>query len=501
MGLCGYTGGYMPEWGIDNLTVALPGIYPDFVQLINLESSREGRPIRALKLGKGSSPARRGVLFVGGIHARELLNPDALIYFAFNLAYAYKNNQAYILGGKQYDAGIVKLIIENVDIFILPLANPDGRAWVLSPVGDRMWRGNRAPNPGQACKGVDINRNFDFLWSSGIKTSSNPCDSSQLYKGPSAFSEPETRNVRKLLDDFSHIAGMIDVHSYSEDILYSWGDDENQSSNPAMNFHNPAYNGQRGNKGDAYREYIPQADWDWLIATGEAMRKGIAAVRGRNYVVQQSVFLYATSATSDDYSYSRHLVNPAKRKVFAYTLETGPLVKKNGLADYLTSFQPAFPEAACIMEELQPALIEFSLRILSASSELIDSIKAAASLAASAGQQTTKLSRTGRKFAKLLEENRDELMELARSDRRLWRQSLVTLKRILPIIQSHSRVRPRVIDEALVRQVDEVLSRLGERGSSQLRRAMKKIQQDLEPFVGRTIVEGFRAADASSRRK
>lgn len=502
MGLCGYTGGYLPVSGIDNLIDGIQNVYPTFCKIINLEASREGHMIRAIKMGKGSGANRRGVLLVGGIHARELINPDALIYFAFNLAYAYSQNKDFVLGGKTYAAATVKMIIENMDIFILPLANPDGRAFVLAANGDRMWRGNRAPNPGKACKGVDINRNFDFLWSSGIMTSTDPCNASQIYRGPSAFSEPETRNVRKLLDDYPHISGMIDVHSYSEDILYPWGDDENQTANANMNFKNPAFNGQRGSIGDAYKEYIPKADLDWLVSVGNTMKQGIAAVRGKNYVVMQSVGLYPTSATSDDYSYSRHYVNNAKRKVFAYCIETGPLVYKNGSPDYLKSFQPDFPEASCIMEDVQPALIEFSISILSASSDLINSlVMASSATSAKAVAGKTSLSRTGSRFAKVLAENRDELMELARSDTRLWRQSLVTLGRVLPIIQSHESAKPKVIDAAIVKQVDEVLGLLGEKGSPKLRRALQSIQKDLQPFVGKTMLEGLKAADKSQPRK
>jgi murein tripeptide amidase MpaA len=498
MGLCGYSGGYMPEWGINNLVGGIQNVYPDFCKVINLEHSRENRPIKAIKMGKGSGSDRRGVLFVGGIHARELLNPDALVYFAFNLAYAYKENKDFVLGGRTYTAAIVKMIIENIDIFILPCANPDGRAFVLAPNGDRMWRGNRAPNPGKPCKGVDVNRNFDFLWSSGIKTSTNSCDPSQLYKGPSAFSEPETRNVRKLLNDNKHIAGMIDVHSYSNFIMYPWGDDENQTTNPAMNFTNPAFDGQRGVKGDAYKEFIQKDDLDWYVAVGNTMKQAIAAVRGESYTVKQSVHLYPTSATCDDYCYGRHFVNSAKRKVLSYCIETSPLVNTNGQPDYLKSFQPPFPEASCIMEDVQAAFMEFCISILSASSELIESIKMVAIRTDVVGTHGGK---TANKFAKLFAENRDELLELARSDTRLWRQTIVALRRMLPIIQSFDGARPKVFDKELAKNVDEVLGRLGEEGSPKLRQAMKSMRKDLQPFAGRTIKDGIKAADKSRRRK
>ena len=493
----------MPEWGINNLVGGMQNIYPDFCTVITLEPSREGRPIRAVKMGKGSGATRRGVLLLGGLHARELLNPDALIYFAYNLAFAYKQNKDYVLGGRTYTAAFVKVIIENMDIFILPLANPDGRAYVLDPNGNRMWRGNRAPNPGKACKGVDINRNFDFLWSSGIKTSPDPCNPNQIYKGPSAFSEPETRNVRKLLDDFPHIVGMIDVHSFSGFVMYPWGDDEDQTTNQSMNFANPAFDGQRGLTGDSYKEFIPKADLDWYVGVANNMVKAIAAVRGKNYTVQQSLHLYPTSATSTDYGYSRHFVNGAKRKVLTYCIETGEQVFKNGIPDDLRSFQPPFPEASCIMEDVQPAFLEFCVSILSASSELIEGIKMAASevAASSAAGRPARLSRTGSKFVKLLEQNRAELMELARKNTKLWRQSIVALKRVLPIIQSYQSARPQAFDEALIQKVDALLNQLAEHGSASLRRAVRSIQQDLQPFVGKTMIEGLKAADKPKRRK
>src|SRR6202011_3185707 len=41
------------------------------------------------------------------------------------------------------------------------------------------------------------------------------------------FSEPETQNVKWLLDTNPRTRWFIDIRSYSEDILYNWGDDDN----------------------------------------------------------------------------------------------------------------------------------------------------------------------------------------------------------------------------------------------------------------------------------
>jgi murein tripeptide amidase MpaA len=507
MATCGYSGGgYLPEWIIDHLLNVVVNFHGDICEMITLEPSREGRPIRAVKLGKGTSPDRRGVLFVGGLHARELINPDGLLSFAFNLRESYREKTDLVFGGKTYGSLLVRLLIENMDIFILPLANPDGRKHVLDPQnGDRMWRGNRAPNPdmvdcngdGQADKavGVDNNRNFDFLWSSGLDTSSSPCSFSRKYKGPAAFSEPETQNIRKLLDTYPNIVAMIDVHSFGEMIIYPWCDDEHQSDDPGMNFRDPTYDGQRGKKGDVYKEYIPQRHWDWFRSVGAKMRQAIAAVRGRTYSLIPGVDVYPTggiSGTSSDYAYSRHFVDARKRKVFAFALETGPeVLRPDGSVDGLASFQPPYDEATCIMDEMQAACIELCIGVLCGASDLFESLLAARVNATAAPSPTAV------KFVSLLRQNEDELWDLVRTDTRLLRQSIVALRRVLPIIESHGNARPRVFSEALIQRADAVLGRLEELGSPQLQQGMQILRQDLPAFAGRTITDGLREIDES----
>ena len=49
----------------------------------------------------------------------------------------------------------------------------------------------------------------------------------------------------------------MDIHSFGEMILYSWGDDNNQNLDKDMNFKNPEYDKVRGNPKDLeYKEYI-----------------------------------------------------------------------------------------------------------------------------------------------------------------------------------------------------------------------------------------------------
>ena len=137
-------------------------------------------------------------------------------------------------------------------------------------------------------------------------TSPDPC--SVVFKGSRAFSEPETRNVRWLRDESESIGFLIDVHSHSELLLYPWGDNSSQSTDPNMNFRNPAYDGLRGDRTRGYEEYIPLGDQAWLISAALDVRDAIASVRGHSYVVKPGVMLYPTSGTIKDYSYSRHFV-------------------------------------------------------------------------------------------------------------------------------------------------------------------------------------------------
>jgi len=226
------------------------------------------------------------------------------------------------------------------------------------------WRKNRRPPAGPGggpnCVGVDLNRNYDFLWdfkkyfapNSPVANSTNPCDH-DVYIGPAPMSEPETKNAVWLFDHFPNIRYFIDVHSYSEDILYNWGDDQNQTTNTQMTFRNAAFDGKRGVANDTkYKEFIPSADKTLAVKLANRMRTAIAAVRGRQYTVMQAMSLYPTAGSSDDYAYSRHLVDAAKAKVISYTIEWGSPANP-------TPFHPPYPEMKQIIQEITAALLQF----------------------------------------------------------------------------------------------------------------------------------------------
>jgi hypothetical protein len=68
--------------------------------------------------------------------------------------------------------------------------------------------------------------------------------------------------------------------------------------------------------------------------------------------VEQAVGLYPTSGNSDDYAYSRHIVNANNQKLYVLTIEFG---KEE------TGFIPPFSEMQNVIKEISSALTEFSI--------------------------------------------------------------------------------------------------------------------------------------------
>jgi carboxypeptidase T len=468
---------YLSTAAIQGAVQYLATAYPALVQLIPLpEPSVEGRAIHALKIANGSGPDRRGVLFVGGVHARELVNPDALITLATRICQSYNGNTDIVVGGKTYPASTVKLIVDSLDVFMLPLVNPDGRTYVQAPSGYPWWRKNRRVNAGSSCLGVDLNRNFDFLHASGIGTSADPC--SDLFKGPGAFSEPETRNVRWMLDSFANIRGMIDVHSYSELVLHPWGDDDTQTTDPGQNFQNPTFDGLRGNPGDGvYREFMVADDRDWFVNAGNALRDAIAGVRGHSYTVEPAVLLYPTSGTSKDFSYARHIVDTGKAKVFSYTLETGQ------------EFQPPDAEAAQIIDEVCAGLLQFCLSLLC----LVESVAADALTDVELDglrrfrDDVLAGSPVGRRYLAQLVRHTPELLDALAADEALRTSFVGLLREAGPVLSDGETVSEDLADRA-----DEFLRALGKgRGRSALGRTLRQLRSDVKAFPERTIRQGL----------
>ncbi|WP_420122309.1 M14 family zinc carboxypeptidase [Nakamurella sp.] len=335
---------------LDRVVERLVATAPEVCTRLPLpETSRQGRAIAALRLAAPDGPPvdeRPGVLLIAGTHARELMNPDLLVELAVDLIAAHRTGADLVLGARTWTGGELRALLGAVSIHLLPCVNPDGRTYVLTV--DDMWRKNRRDNPGTACDGVDLNRNADILW--GVtegQTSCTPC--TDIYCGPAAFSEPENRNVRHLLDT-ARIDHFVDVHSFSELVIYPWGHAPNQTTDPAQNFRTLPTGTCRPLGRPGYAEYIAPDDLAEFRRVAGRIVDEIAAVRGRRYSPEPGMTLYPTTGTHSDYAWSRHLSDPALARTYGYTIETGPAGD-----DAREAFHPRDPEP--IKREVESGLL------------------------------------------------------------------------------------------------------------------------------------------------
>jgi len=188
--------------------------YPNLITVKqNIGNSREGRAIWMVKIsdnGAVNDPEEPGVVYSGLHHSREPMSMMNLIYFMH-----------YILSNYNTDPEIKCLIDEN-ELYFIPCVNPDGYVYnqTTNPDGGGYWRKNRRNN-GDATFGVDLNRNYNYFWGYDNEGSS-PVTSSEVYRGPSANSEPEVTAFSNFVNSIRpQIA--INYHSYSNEMVMPMG--------------------------------------------------------------------------------------------------------------------------------------------------------------------------------------------------------------------------------------------------------------------------------------
>uniref|UniRef100_A0A0K0FV92 Peptidase_M14 domain-containing protein n=1 Tax=Strongyloides venezuelensis TaxID=75913 RepID=A0A0K0FV92_STRVS len=246
--------------------------HKEFVSVRLYGESYERRLLHYVKIGYSNGTEKPQIVIDAGMHAREWVAHSSILIIVDNLV---KNVEKY------------KEILEKVDVIIFPVLNPDG--YVYSRIGDRMWRGNRNINNNEKC-GVDLNRNYPFLW----KESDGTC---QTYPGIYGLSEVESMYHSFYMDKFKHlIKGYITLHSYGRLILLPW----------SHTF-----------KTDA-------AYYEEMLSLGNKMKEELKSKKNIDYTVgSSSNILYPCHGTSSDYAKSLGIK-------YVYVVELSPESSSNG---------------------------------------------------------------------------------------------------------------------------------------------------------------------------
>ena len=206
--------------------------HPDIVKLEDIGDSYEktvgkgGYDIWAMKISDNVhiEEDEPEVFYFANIHAREIITPEIIMYFINYLVDNY--------GVDPY----VTYLVNNRQIWLCPSGNPDGHAYVFTgadcnnPYDPLYWRKNKRDNNqngifetgsyGYGPDGVDLNRNFGYMW--GNDNGSSGDNNRPTYRGTAPFSEPESQAIRDFVIKHNFIIS-LSFHSYSQLWLYPWG--------------------------------------------------------------------------------------------------------------------------------------------------------------------------------------------------------------------------------------------------------------------------------------
>jgi carboxypeptidase T len=268
--------------------------------VFSIGQSLLGKDLWALRLNttaSGQDPSPKpGIVFLGTHHAREHLSTEVPLLLA-----------KYLIQNRAKPE--VAKLLETRDIYIIPMVNPDGVEWDVRDGKYHMQRKNLRDN-GDGTVGVDLNRNYGYHWGEG-GASADPDD--ETYRGPSAFSEPETQAVKAFVEARKDtLKVLLTYHSFSELILYPWGHSNSAIPDPKA------------------------------LSAYQAMAAKMAQMTG--YTPEQSSQLYIASGDTTDWAWGEH-------KIFSFTFELTPKSMWGG------GFYPgAGAIASTFASNLRPAL-------------------------------------------------------------------------------------------------------------------------------------------------
>ncbi|MGA9117665.1 MAG: M14 family zinc carboxypeptidase [Bacteroidota bacterium] len=210
----GSMGGFFTYAEVNQRLDTLAMLYPTLISpRIPIGTTSENRILYGVEISDNPGepePGEASVYFDALHHAREPMSMAVAMYFAYWLLENYATNPE------------AAYLVNNRRIFIVPVVNADGYVYnqTTNPNGGGQWRKSRSFNVGGS-RGVDLNRNYGYKWGYD-NTGSSPTPSSETYRGPSAWSEPETRAVRDFVLSAAPAIG-FSLHSVAGHYLNPYG--------------------------------------------------------------------------------------------------------------------------------------------------------------------------------------------------------------------------------------------------------------------------------------
>jgi carboxypeptidase T len=234
---------------------AIQSANSDIVRQVSIGKSHEGRDLVALHINtnpnelNGRAPsAKPGVIYMGAHHAREHLSVEVPLKLA-----------KYLTDNRR--SPVISPLLDQRDIWIIPMVNPDGAEFDIYTGRYAFWRKNRRNN-NDGTFGVDLNRNYGYEWGTG---GSDTDTDSDVYMGPQPFSEPETQAIRNFVSAQRNTRVLLTFHTFSELILYPWG----HTHDPITNTRDLAVFKTMAQTMAKWNHYRPQASSDLYIASGD----------------------------------------------------------------------------------------------------------------------------------------------------------------------------------------------------------------------------------------